>query len=66
MIENFKLHRRVDDVISIDKWRSWLDLVKQVWMVADFLELHQDIKELDAETSATVHPETLANPEPIR
>lgn len=35
-------------MVSIDIGWSWFDLVKKVWVVADLLELHEHIQELDS------------------
>ena len=48
MIEHFELHRCIDDVITINKWRSRLNLVKQVRVITHLFELHEHIEELDS------------------
>ena len=48
MIEHFEFHRCIDDVITINKWRSRLNLVKQVRVITHLLELHEHIEELDS------------------
>lgn len=47
MVQYLELHGHIDDVVSIDVWRSRLDLVEEVWMVANLLQLHENIQKLE-------------------
>ena len=35
-------------MIAINKWWTRLNFVKQVWVIADLLELHENVQELNA------------------
>lgn len=48
VVKNLKLHRGVDNVVAINKWWAWFNVFKQVWMITNFLKLHQYIMQLDA------------------
>jgi hypothetical protein len=48
VIKNSELHGNVNNVVPIDKRRARLNFVKQVRVVADFLELHEDVQQLNA------------------
>lgn len=48
VVKNLKLHRGVDNVVAINKWWARLNVFKQVWMITNFLKLHQYIMQLDA------------------
>jgi len=48
VIQDLELHGGIDDVVSVHERRPWLDLVKEVGVVADLLELHQNIQKLNS------------------
>ena len=47
MVQHLKFHRSVDDMVPINERRPWLYFIKQIRVVADLLELHQNIQKLD-------------------
>lgn len=48
VIEHLELHRHINDVVAIDEGWTWLYVVEEVGVVADLLQLHQDIEQLNA------------------
>jgi len=48
VIQHLELHRDFYDVLTINVRRAGLDLVKQIRMIAYFLQLHQHIQESDS------------------
>jgi len=44
MIKHFEFHWSIYNMITIDKWRSRLNLVKQVRVIAHLFELHEHIE----------------------
>ena len=48
VVEDFELHRGVDNVVSINERWAGLHILEQVRMIAYLLELHQNIQQLNS------------------
>ena len=55
MIKHLEFHTGIDDMVTIGIWGSWLNFIEQIRMVANFLQLHQNIEQLNSVFTWTIH-----------